>query len=68
MEFESLKVPCPLPMCEIFDRSVIHDFYILKSLGLKINFYFLFKGSFMAAKFHDARFFSNTETKQNSLD
>jgi hypothetical protein len=42
--------------CEIFDRSDFHDFtpysrYGRPTLGFKNFFYFLFRGSFGAAKF-----------------
>ncbi len=42
--------------CEIFDRSDFDDFYTIKSLwggdfGDKINFFFIFRGSFGATKF-----------------
>jgi hypothetical protein len=48
----SLKVP----KCEIFDHSDFHDFYIIKSLsggefGVTLNFFFIFRGLFRAAKF-----------------
>jgi hypothetical protein len=52
-----LKLGLKGPKCEIFDPSDFHDFYTIKSLwegdfGVKIKkFYFLFRGSFGAAKF-----------------
>ena len=45
-----------VPKCEIFDRSDFDDFYTIKSLWggdfwVKIKVFFIFRGSFGAAKF-----------------
>jgi hypothetical protein len=45
-----------VPKCEIFDNSDFDDFYTIKSLWggdfwVKIKVFFIFRGSFGAAKF-----------------
>ncbi len=47
-----------MPKCEIFDNSDFDDFYTIKSLWggggdfwVKIKVFFIFRGSFRAAKF-----------------
>jgi hypothetical protein len=68
----SLKVP----KCEIFKRSAFRDFYTIKSqwgggdevdFVAKIIFYFLFRGSFRAAKFLTHMLIAQSNFKEDFL-